>query len=437
MNWLNFFQSKHDLKHTFGRGINADISADEEELFIESAEAFENKDILNAYELFFKSLINYNNEESNENITLIREDNKLNFVIYQGNAKITGNITKEHLYAQAIIVKKKHANVALKRYILERNYQLTYACYFSDDEHIILKLYHDNITMSPQKVFYPLRELTLNADYDKEHIKSEFPDIELEDISHIEEMDEGELKIKYDYLHKWIDELEEKVLTLPSNDNASMQAFMHLNLLFKVDYLLVPKCKIYQKMSRTIVDYFSEENTTIESKNEELKRYIESLKEINFEEFAHNFYTAKYTFNPTEKTSQEEVITFISESLAKIRWYKNNRYTQIIPTIYRYIAFYTLFNYGLYPVQRELLHVLVEVQNPEFFQSLEYTPLYNKENETFKNRTIISRIDDIIAPHQERYKSLESFSDELNFSSMNEFSNSFYLHLQNLNFEDI
>ena len=437
MSWLNFFQSKHDLKHTFGRGINATVSANEEELFIESAEAFEKKDILNAYELFFKSLINYNEEESNENITFSRENEKLNFVIYQGSAKISGTITKEHLYAQAIIVKKSDANVALKRYILERNYQLTYACYFSDDEHIIIKLFHDNITMSPQKVFYPLRELTLNADFDKEHIKSEFPDITLEDVEHVQRLDSKELEIKYDFLHKWINELEEKVLTLPSNDNASMQAFLHLNILFKVDYLLVPKCKMYQKMSKTIVEYFSEENLTIESKNEELKRYIQSLKEMNFEEFSQNFYVAKYTFNPTEKTSQEEVITFISESLAKIRWYKNNRYTQIIPTIYRYIAFYTLFNYGLYPVLRELLHTLVEIQNPEFFKALDYTPLYDIKNETFSKRAIISRIDDIIAPHQEQFKSLESFASELNFSSMNEFSNSFYLHLQNLNFEDI
>jgi len=436
MSWLNFFQSKHDLKHTFGRGINASISADEEDLFIKSAEAFEKKEILEAYELFFKSLINYNDGESNKNITFSRDNKKLDFVIYQGSAKITGTITKEHLYAQAIMV-KKNTNVALKRYILERNYQLTYSCYFTDDEHIIIKLYHDNTTMSPQKVFYPLRELTLNADYDKEHIKSEFPDIALEDVNHIKDMNPDELKLKYDFLHKWIEELETKVLTLPSNDNASMQAFLYLNILFKTDYLLVPKYKIYQKMSKTIVEYFGEENTTIESKNEELKRYVETLKNISFEDFSQNFYTSKYTFNPTERTSQEEVIAFISESLAKIRWYKNNRYAQVIPTIYRYIAFYTLFNYGLYPVLRELLHTLVEIQNPEFFEALDYTPLYDKENETFSKRIIISRIDDIITPHQDRFKSLESFSDELNFSSINEFSNNFYLHLQNLNFEEI
>ncbi|MEA3369858.1 MAG: hypothetical protein U9Q40_00795 [Campylobacterota bacterium] len=437
MNWLNFFQPKYDLKHTFGRGINANISEDEERLFTEAYEAFEKREILNAYELFFESLINFNGEEPNENITYKKDDEKLEFTIYQGSAKVTGTITNEHLYAQAIITKKRNADVALKRYILERNYQFTYSCYFSDDEYIMLKLYHDNITMSPQKAFYPLRELALNADFDKEHIKSEFSDVILEDMSHIQKMDESELKIKYDALHKWIDELENKVLTLPSNDNASMQAFLYLNLLFKVDYLLVPKCRFYQKMSKTILEYFSEESMSIESKNEELKRYVESLKEISFEDFSLNFYTAKYTFNPTEKTSHEEVINFISESLAKIRWYKNNRYTQVIPTIYRYIAFYALYNYGLYPVLRELLHTLVEIQNPEFFQALDYSVLYDKESQTFSKRTIISRVDDIIAPHQEQFKSLESFSDELNFSSMNEFSNSFYLSLQNLNFEEI
>lgn len=437
MSWLNFFQTKHYLKHTFGRGVNASIPENEEDLFDTSYEAFEQKDILNGYELFFKSLVNYTNEESNKNITFERADKELNFSIYQGSAKITGTITKKHLYAQVIITKKQYADVALKRYLLERNYQFTYAYYFTNDNYIMLKLYLDNITMSPQKVFYPLRELALNADYDKEHIQSEFSNIQVEDINHIKKMDTEELKIKYQYLHEWIDELNLKVQSLPSNDNSSMQAFLYLKTLFAIDYLLVPKYKIYQKMSKTIIEYFSEENLTIEAKNEELRRYIESLEELSFDEFSLNFYNATYTFNPTERTSYEEVINFITESLTKIRWYKNNRYTQIIPTIYKYVALYALYNYGLYPALRELLHTLVEIQNPEFFEALEYTPLYDKEKQIFSKRAIVARIDDIISTHQAKYKSLESFSNELNFSSMNEFSNSFYLHLQDLNFEDI
>ena len=217
MNWLNFFDTKTtQLRHPFGRGINATISPNEEELFNNSYEAFERQDILEAYECFFKSLENFSGEDSNKNITCYKENGKLNFEIYQGSAKITGVVTPENLYAEATIIKKEDAQVALKRYILERNYQLTYAYYFSDDEYIKLKLYHDNITASPQKIFFPLREIALNADFDKEYIKSEFPNITLQDTAHLVKLEEDELKIKYDFLHLWIDELETKISKLPT-----------------------------------------------------------------------------------------------------------------------------------------------------------------------------------------------------------------------------
>jgi len=438
MNWLNFFNTKTtQLRHPFGRGINATISPNEEELFNKSYKAFEKGDILQAYEYFLKSLENFSGESPNQNIILNKEEDKLHFEIYQGSAKVSGFVTTEYLYAEVIMIKKKDAEVGVKRYILERNYQLTYAYYFSDDEYIKLKLYHDNITASPQKIFFPLREIALNGDFDKEYIKTEFSTITLQDTEDLVKLNSNELKIKYDFLHQWIDELDAKILTLPTNDNAGMQAFLYLNILFKIDYLLVPKCEIYQKISKKVQIYFSDDNTTTESKNEELKNYIAKLKEMDFEDFSTKFYNAKYTFNPMEKTSQEEITIFISESLLKIRWYKINRYNQIIPTIYKYISFYILYNYGLNPVTKALIHTLVEIQNPSFFKALDYTPLYNEEKETFAKKTIISKVEDAITPHQSQYKSLEPFGDKLNFSSLNELSNSFLLQLKNLNFEEI
>ncbi|OHD96974.1 MAG: hypothetical protein A3E21_07325 [Sulfurimonas sp. RIFCSPHIGHO2_12_FULL_36_9] len=437
MSWLNFFDTKTQLKHQFGRGVNANLSKDEEDFFNISYEAFEAKDILNAYDYFFKSILNYSNEISNKNILFTKTDEKLNFEIFQGSARIIGTITKENLYAEAIITKKSSANVALKRLILERNYELTYTYYFSDDEYIKLKLSIDNITMSPQKVFFPLREIALNADFDKEYIKSEFPEIAIEDIVHLKPLDESELRIKYDFLHKWIDEITAKISTLPSNDNAGMQSFILLYLIFKMDYLIVPKFSIFQKSSKKVQEYFSDENLTVEAKNEELRNYINELGKIDFEEFKTNFYDAKYTFNPTEKASNEEIDIFITESLAKIRWYKNNRYHQIIPTMYKYIALYLLYNYGLHPVTKALLHTLVEIQNPDFFKALGYNTLYDVDNATFAKRAIVSKIDDIISPYQNRFKLLKPFGDKLNFTSLNEFSNSFYLQLKNLNYEEI
>jgi len=216
-----------------------------------------------------------------------------------------------------------------------------------------------------------------------------------------------------------------------------MQAFLYLNLLFQIDYLLVPKYDVYQKSNKKIQEYFSDENASIEAKNEEIKRFVAKLQEMDYEEFCENSYNAKYTFSPVEKSAYEDVVNFINESLIKVRWYKNNRYPQIIPVIYKYVAFYSLYNYGLNPVLRNLFHLLIEIQNPNFFKELGYKPYYDEKEETFSKRNIVSKIEEIIKPHQTRFKSLIAFGDELNFSSMNEFSNGFYVQLKNLDFEEI
>ncbi|QSZ42332.1 hypothetical protein GJV85_09500 [Sulfurimonas aquatica] len=437
MNWLDFFQEKQPCPFKFGRDINANIAKDEEELYNKAYEAFDAKEILDAYEYFLRSLINYSDTISNENIILDKNETELKFEMIQGSAKINGLVTKEHLYAEVSIVKSKDASVALKRYILERNYQLTYVNYFSDGQYIKLKLYLDNITLSPQKVFFPLRELALNADFDKEYILSEFTDVILEDSAHIQNLKEDEIQVKYKHLKKWIEELNAKVLTLPSNDNAGMQSFLYLNILFKIDYLLMPRRKMYHKLSKKIQLYFSDEHTTMESKNDELNKYVLKLHEMSYEDFATNFYSSKQTFNQTEKSSYEDVVNFINESLIKVRWYKNNRYAQIIPTIYKYIAFNCLYNYGLNPVVKQLFHTLVEIQNSEFFRDLGCDALYDIGKQEFSKKAIISKIEKIHNENKHKFKALKIQTDELNFNSMNEFSNSFYIMLKTLDFEEI
>ncbi len=444
MSWLDFFSSRESSCNvSFGRGINADISPNEEELFYSSYEAFEKRNTLDGYEYFFRSLINFTEDVSNENITFSRDRDTLHFTILQGTARVTGTITEKSLYAEANIVKSSSATVALKRYILERNYQFTYSNYFSDGEFIKLKLHQDNIILSPQKIFFPLRELALNADFDKEHIKSEFKDVILEDLEHISQVDSPdftnakEVKIKYDYMMKWIEELEEKVLTLPSNDNSGMQSFLYLNILFKIDYLLSPKFAFYQELSKKVGEYFTDENGTIEAKNEEMKRYLLTLKEMKFDDFKENFYSAKYTFNPIEKSSYDDVVVFIAESQKKIKWYKNNRYIQIIPTIYNYIAFYSLYNYGMNPLLHELFHILTKVQNSSFFAEMGCESLYDEKTQNFMKKNITNRIKKLAEEHAQKYKNLMLLPEELNFNSMNEFCASYYAMLKNLDFEEV
>jgi len=70
MGWLDFFETKTELKHAFGRGTNANLAEDEEDLFNKSYEAFESKDIITAYTYFLQSLQNYSAGHANENIII-------------------------------------------------------------------------------------------------------------------------------------------------------------------------------------------------------------------------------------------------------------------------------------------------------------------------------------------------------------------------------
>jgi hypothetical protein len=436
MDWLHFFRPKPHCSKNFGRGINADIAKNEDELFNKAYEAFEKKEILKAYEFFFNSLMNYKNGISNENIILTKENKTLKFIIYQGSAKINGFTTNKKLYAEVTMVKAKNTNVALKRYALERNYQFTYINYCSDGKYIKLKLNLDNITMTPQKAFYPLRELALNADYDKEHMLSEFEQKELEDIQHIKKPDASELKVKYEFLHKWIEALNEKIRSLPAEDSIGMQSFSYLNFLFKIDYLLVPKFKIYQQLTKHLQDYFADDEVLPEVKNAELAKYILTLEKLNFDEFSTNFYDAKYTFSQIEKSSYDEFVTFIDDTLLKLRWYKNNRHPQIIPTIYSYIALYSLYNYGLNPAARKLLHIYICVICADFINALGCSGYYDNNKNKFLKSEIIAQIEDIVSEYKHRYKLLKAFGDELDFTSLNDFSNSYFSALKNLNFHE-
>jgi len=437
MSWFDFLQTKRECPIHFGRGIHAEVAEDEEQLFHSSLKAFENQEMLDAYEYYLRSLINFSNNISNENIIINREKEELHFTLFQGSAKIKGVITEKKLYGEVLLTERSSAPVALKRKLLERNYQFTYINYVSDNGYLKLRLFQDNITMNPQKVFFPLRELALNGDFDKEFIASEFSQTPLCDTEHLQLIPNEELLIKYNFLQKWIEELERKLLTLPSNDNAGMQAFLYLNIFLKIDYLLVPKYKISQKIVRKIEIYFSDEATTIEAKNDELKKYLDQLKEMAFEDFCHNFYNALYTFSPIEKSSYEEFCNFVSESLIKIRWYKHNRHLLIIPTIYSYMAFHSFYNYGLNFALKELLHIFVSVHNSDFFTALGCENYYNEEKEEFFKHSIIQRIEESVSKHQKKYKKLHSFVNELNFDSMNEFSHSYYHALKNLDFEEI
>ena len=436
--WHQFFSHpKTHLHHNFGRGINAQVNPDERSLFDQSVSYFEQNRFILAYEAFLQSLINFKDDKSEENLIIQKSASQLHFTLYQGLAIVKGSVSEKSLDANVKIVYSNNFPVALKRDVLEKNYQLTYSRFFIKENTISFKLHIDNTTMTPQKVFYPLRELALNAEYEKEYISSEFSDEKLLEIEHIHYLPKEELETKYRFLQNWIQTTQEHITHLPSNENSGMIAFSYLNLLFKIDYLIVPRAHLGQELIKKITEYFADNEKLVERRNQELNLYIQSLQELPIETFSKQLYNTKNTFSPMERTNHEDIAQFIEDSLVKLRWYRSNRYTQVIPTIYEYIAVYILYNYGVHPSLQSLVHLIVEIQHGDFFEALGYEKLYDSKEKEFNKKMISKRIKESIEPYQNIHPQLEPFGDLLDYSSLEEFSHSYYLQLKHLDYTEI
>ncbi len=434
-----FYHSKaaKPIRHHFGRSINAQLNPQEHQLFNQAVEAFREGKTVEAYEHYLRSLENFNGDLSNQNVLLHYEDETLHFELYQGTAVIKGIVTDKTFEAHTVITSRDLMSVAVKRHLLERNDQLTYVRYYTHGDFLQLKLYLDNTTMTPQKIFYPLRELALNADYEKEYLHYHFKQPKLTEIEHLQNIGEDELRTKYDAMQRWITACQKELKQLPSNDNISTVSFTLLSLLFQIDYLIVPHKDVMQEIFEKINSFFTDDERQVEQKNDELLTFIQKLEKMEFTQFASQFYKANYTFSPMEHTTSEELNQFIEASLEKYRWFRQHRYEHVAATISRYIPLYILYNYGIHPSYRSLLHLLVEIQNSDFFVSLGYEALYHTQEKRFNKDAIITEIHDAIAPYKEQFIHLEAFGKELNYTTLEEFSHSFYLHLKNLNYTEL
>ena len=421
----------------YGRGIHALPNPEERELFDKASEAFIAGDRLLGYESFLYSLVHQENASALPHLSIDRAPEEIRFELMQGSALIKGKITHEALEAYADIAASDTLHVAIKRRFLERNFQLTYARFSNTDGVIRLSIRLDNATITPQKIFFPLREISLNADFEKEFIASEFDESILLEYDHLLPLEPQRIIRLHETMQRWIAQTKQSLVGLLSNDNSGMVSFSYLALLLQIDYLLMPHKKMAKNINEKINGYFMDDEKMTEDKNAELENYLNELEAMNPELFATQFYDAAYTFSPYEQALHDEIASFIEESLNKVRWYKNNRSNYVISVIYRYIALYILYNYGLHPSLRALLHLHVEVYESDFFAAEGEAPLYDPATRTFQKHLIAQRIAEAIEPYQGRYKALRNFAADLNYADLDHFSQSLYLQIKNLDYTEV
>jgi len=441
MNWFEQLRSWFSEAKTldipkYGRGIHALPNPQEKELFEKASEAFIRGETVSGYEFFLSSLLHDETSAAFPHLTIERQEEELTFRLFQGSALINGLVRPDYFEAHAEIAVTDALHVAAKRRFLERNFQLTYAKFSNIDGIIRLSIKLDNTTITPQKIFYPLREIALNADFEKEFIAAEFDASLLLEYTHLIPLPQPKTERYHAIMKKWISQTKQSLIGLLSNDNTGMASFSYLALLLQIDYLLIPHRRMAKNINEKINGYFLDDEKMTEDKNAELESYLSELETMDIATFGTQFYDSAYTFSPFEPAMHDEIAAFIEESLNKVRWYKNNHANYVISVIYRYIALYILYNYGLHPSLRSLLHLHIEVYCSDFFEGEGEVPLYDPLSRTFQKHLIAERIARAVEPFQSRYKGLRNFAEALNYTDLDHFSQSFYLQIKNLDYTE-
>ncbi|MFC2073631.1 hypothetical protein ACFLR3_00115 [Campylobacterota bacterium] len=434
---FSFFTNKTPAKddYHFGRFISYKKNAQQQEQFQESKKAFSEQRYIDGYEHYFNYLRFFYLDEDIGNISYKKDENSLQFTLIQGSAIIKGDITQRRLSAKVNLAHTITDNIAVMRRLLEKNYMYTYTTFFLQNKTLRAKVYFDNIALSPQKVFFPLRELAMNADKEKELLLDEFNDLEPVELDHIEAMDQSLKETKLRFFREWIDKTEQKVALIPTQEQSGAIAFVWIGLLLKIDYFVTPRGKLGYDIYEAIQEYYLDDDKLIEEKNDALQQAVEKLKGLDSQKLSKSLYAVKHTFDVFNSNSMEEILSFVEDTLAKVIWYKEHRYEEVILTIYEYLGLYMLFNFGMNDCLRELVQLNVRLHNTDFHSALGIESLYKGEK---LNRSKISdKVQRIISNYSTQYPYLHDMSTVLKYDSLEKFHHSYFGALKTLNFSEL
>lgn len=397
-----------------------------------SLEKFENEEYLESYRAFFR----YLRDDSEDNVRYEEENGKITFEIYQGSKKITGHVDETSLKAESKIAHSDVLNVGFMRRLIEQNFGLEYSRFALDEQNNITIVF-DTYTLdgSPYKLYYALKEVATRADKQDDLLLDEFKMLEPVDTSHLAHLPQNEKEAKYNFITREIGKVLEEVEHggLDKDQYPGGIAYLLLNLIYKLDYLIKPEGYMMETLERLHRLYFAKDDKSTTKKNLTFCKDLTKLKDRPSEEFFKEMYRVTATFGITTPVNHDRVVSFIDGELNNMDWYHDNGHEAVALAIPGYIVGYCMFNYAIPKPDRELFHLYFQITEHEYFQSLGFNlNFYDRSEGRFKKKAIKKAIAQIVEKNKLKYPKLHPAVSSLNFNSPAGFAKSYLLMVRNL-----
>jgi hypothetical protein len=416
---------------TFGRFTDAFKPKAKIDLWNQAEKLFNDKKYAESHDAFFS----YLKDDSLDNVSWKKENNHFDFSFQQGSKTIRGSIDERKIDAETRVAHFEKLGVSFMRRLMEMNYSLYYTRFAMKDDDIYIKFDSGVEDGHPRKIYYALKELSLRADKQDDLLVDEFSALKAVDISGEEQIPAEEKEIKYTYFKKWIEGALKRISELKTESFSGAISYLLLDLLYKIDYLIVPEGSYENELEKISWAYFTKNNKPFEEKNREMKEAFEKILAKPKEDLLRDLYRTKATFGIANPAPHQAVVDAINSNINNVKWYVDNNYEDIAWIIFEYIAGYCLFSYGLPKPDINLFHLLYNIAQQDYFTALGFKEkYYDAASKKFEEQAIKDRINEIIKEGTEQFPELKFNTDNLKFDNMVSFLRSYITEIQNLNF---
>ncbi|MEZ4950996.1 MAG: hypothetical protein R2784_16670 [Saprospiraceae bacterium] len=166
-------------------------------------------------------------------------------------------------------------HIGFMRRLIEQNFELKYSRFALDEDNDITVIF-DTYTLdgSPYKLYYALKELSVNADKMDDLLIEEFETLHPVHSHHIEEVPIEVKKAKYDFICKQIKSVMHEIDhgNLKEEQYPGAIAYLLLDLVYKLDYLITPEGYMMELLERVHRQYFENDGSSVPLKNQVMRK---------------------------------------------------------------------------------------------------------------------------------------------------------------------
>ncbi|MFM2386161.1 MAG: hypothetical protein RL660_918 [Bacteroidota bacterium] len=374
-----------------------------------------------------EEFLQYIQDAGMSNVTYKRTGNTLDFEIIQGSKRIHGACNDDGLKAWCQIASMQAPSTPAMRRLLELNYAMSYSRFALKDDvlHIVMDCTDD--MMHPNKLYYGLRELCLQADLQDDILLSNFSNMQQVESDHVMHNTDQQKEIKYAYFLKCIDESLSIVEPLNPDTFSVTISYIYINLLQKLHYLLVPEGKLLEEIDRITNKYWSElEKKTSVELNQMLQKNLIALRALPKQNIIDNLYYTNGTFCRMPPPDLNKVQEVIGNCLVSMAHYRDSQQHNIANLIMEYCLTNTAYHNSMPQCLRRFVAVFMQVNHSAYCQDLGLpTVLYNVEHGTFSKTEIANLLKEAVDSDIHRFPNLKFDSAALRYDNLVTFNQSF------------